>query len=515
MTRLLSILICILFISTACSTIEEADSNPKQESAHQDGIENEKEISLLFSFSPTSLDPHIESITVRAGITETLVKIDENLDIQPWLAESWEQIDDQTWVFKIRENITFHDGTALDGDAVKASFERAIDVSSAVQSLLKIESIEASGQEVTFKTTEPYPAFISELVHTSASVAQVNADDIENKPIGTGPFKVVSYSQDVEIEVERFAEYWDGPATISRAFFTFNSDANVRSLSLQSGDTEIAYHLSPEIVETLEETKDIRVESFPSLRVHFLLYNFQNAHLKDKNVRQALDALLNRRVIADQIMNGHATAANGPFNPSFSFGNKGTVPAFDPEYAKELLEDAGYKLNHEGKLEKDGETLSLKLATYQARPELPMIAQYLQGEASKIGIDIEIVNVENIDSFLYEQPEGWDLVTYSNLTAPRGDGGYFFNVAFLPDGSLNPGQIAISKLNGVIHELNQTSDQKKRIELQKQAVEIIQENVAHSYIVYPHVIVGINERVSNWIPGAEEYYMFTNTLDVN
>ncbi|MFN7249969.1 MAG: hypothetical protein ACK4M9_04170 [Anaerobacillus sp.] len=142
------------------------------------------------------------------------------------------------------------------------------------------------------------------------------------------------------------------------------------------------------------------------------------------------------------------------------------------------------------------------------------MAQYLQGEAGKIGIDIEILMIENVDSYLFEKQDEWDMVTYSNLTTPRGDGGYFFNVAYLPDGSLNPGQINLPELNSIIGTLNGTSDQQARNELKKQGVEIIQKEVPQSFVVYPHIVVGVNERVVNWKPGAEEYYLITKTLDV-
>ena len=512
------ILIAAMTLAIGCSSTKDTEVAEKKETetkANEEVTKAEpKSVTLLYSFPPTSLDPHTESITVRAGITETLVKIDGNLEIQPWLAESWEQLDKTSWKFKIKDGITFHDGTLVDGAAVKASFDRAIELSKALQTLLKVDKIEAEGQYVTFITTDEYPAFISELVHTNASVIQVNADNIEQAPIGTGPFKVVSYTQDVEIQLERFDEYWDGAAKLDKATVKFNSDGNVRALSLQSKDADIVYHIPTEAIGTIDQTDSLRVESIPSLRAHFILYNQNKPMIQDVKVRQAIDMIINRPVIAEQIMNGHATPANGPFNVNLPFASKENFTEFNPDKAKALLEEAGYQLNSTGKLEKDGDVLSLKIATYQGRPELPLMAQYLQGEAGKIGIDIEILMIENVDSYLFEKQDEWDMVTYSNLTTPRGDGGYFFNVAYLPDGSLNPGQINLPELNSIIGTLNGTSDQKVRNELKRQGVEIIQAHVPQSFIVYPHIVVGVNERVINWKPGAEEFYLITNTLDV-
>lgn len=106
------------------------------------------------------------------------------------------------------------------------------------------------------------------------------------------------------------------------------------------------------------------------------------------------------------------------------------------------------------------------------------------------------------------------MTTYSNLTAPRGDGGFFLNSAFVPGGSLNPTDMNSTTLHAVIAQLNATADPAKRVELTKKAVQTVKEEVLHSYAVYPNIIVGVNKRVTDWKPGADEYYIVTNNMDV-
>ncbi|MFC0558894.1 nickel ABC transporter substrate-binding protein [Halalkalibacter alkalisediminis] len=505
----------VLILMTGCNNQSEGSTPAMQEEGTTESSEIEdKSLTMLFSFASKTIDPHQDWMGVRAGIAETLVKIDEDLQIQPWLAESWEQNDEKTWTFNIQEGVTFHDGTPVDGEAVKASFERVMNVNDAIVTNLKIESMEANGQQITFITTEEYPAFLSELVHTNTSIIKADVENISEQPIATGPFQVVDFTAEAEIKLERYEDYWDGVANIDEVTIKFNSDGNVRALALQSGEADIAYHLPPEALDPIENSENLRVESISSLRVHFLLYNQAKPALQDVRVRKALDFLVNRPVTVSEIMNGHATAANGPFHPDFAFASEEEPESYDPEQAEVLLKEAGYEMNDDGKLEKEGEVLELTLATFQGRPELPLMAQYLQAEAASLGIEINIVTVENIDSYLWDQQEEWDLVTYSNLTAPRGDGGYFLNVAYLPEGSLNPGQIDIPELNEITKQLNVTADLKERVDLQKQAVAIIQDEVPQSFILYPHIIVGVNERVKNWSPGSEEYYLITNKMDV-
>ncbi|WP_179295463.1 nickel ABC transporter substrate-binding protein [Bacillus sp. FJAT-45350] len=508
----LFIMIAALFtVITGCNNAKETVN---KEVASETSESSKKSVTLLFSFASKTIDPHQDWMGVRAGIAETLVKIDEQLEIQPWLAESWKQADERTWIFTIRDGVTFHDGSSVDGEAVLASFERLIEVNDAIASSLKIESMEADGQEISFITSEEYPAFLSELVHINTAIIKADHENISEQPIATGPFQVVGFTTEAEINLERYEEYWDGAANLDEVTIKFNSDGNVRALALQSGEVDIAYHLPPEGLAPIENSVNLRVESVSSLRVHFLLYNAAKPELQDVNVRKALDLLVNRPIAVNEIMNGHATAANGPFYPEFPFASEEEPVNYDPTQAEALLNEAGYALNENGKLEKDGEILQLTLATYQGRPELPLMAQYFQAEAASLGIDLNIVTVENIDSYLWEQQDEWDIATYSILTAPRGDGGYFLNVSYLPEGSLNPGQITIPALNELTQQLNVTSDLNERISLQKQAVAIIQEEVPQSFILHPHIIVGVNERIKNWSPGSEEYYLITNKMNV-
>ncbi len=498
------LLIFVIVFSSACSS----SSTSSQEN------ENKKSVKLLFSFASKTLDPHQDWMGVRAGIAETLVKIDENLKIQPWLADSWEQVDSTTWKFHIREGVTFHDGTTLDAVAVKQSFERLLEVNEAMNSNLKISTITANAQDITFQTTEEYPAFLSELIHTNASIIKVDSENISEKPIGTGPFQVQSFTPESEIKLVSYAQYWDGKAKVDEATITFNSDGNVRALALQSGEADIVYHLPPETLKPIEDSKDLHVESIMSLRAHFLVYNSTNPQLQDVNVRKALDLLLDRTTVVNEIMNGHATEATGPFNPMFAFSSDTEVVKSNPVKAEELLNEAGYVKNASGILEKGGKALELTVATYQGRPELPLIAQYLQAKAANVGIKINIVTVENIDTFLWEKQDDWDIATYSNLTAPRGDGGFFLNSAYVPNGSLNPGQINVPELTDTILQLNTTSNIEERVDLEKEAVQLIQEHVLHSFVVHPHIIVGMSNQVKNWAPGSEEYYILTNKLEI-
>ncbi|GEM_PF-185196 len=483
--------------------------------------DKQKSLTIIHSLPVDTLDPHNGWIALRAGITETLVKLDENMKIVPWLASKWEARDELTWVFTLRDDVSFSDGTKLDAVAAKASFARGIADSKSLEAALKLASIEANGQELIFTTTEPHPAFPNELVHPTASLMSVAAEQAMGKdafnmaPVGTGAFKVTGFTPGKELNLVRNEQYWDEPAPISEVKFQFNSDANVRTLAFQSKQADIVYHLAPEALQAIGQDEQLEVQSVTSLRTHYFTYNPLSDQVQDLRVRQALDKLIDREAIVRDIMQGHALAASGPFSPKLPFGSVEEPQQLDQAGALALLESAGYMKGAGGKLEKNGKPLKLKLIAFNGiNPELPLMPLLVQSEAAKAGITIEIVSVEYPETYIKETSD-WDISTASYLTAPRGDSGSFLNSTYLPGGSYNSANIEVPGLEPIVKELNGIGDVEKRIKLTREAVETINEYRPHSYLIHPNILVGMNKRVTNWRPGAEEFYIVTNKLDVD
>ncbi len=185
--------------------------------------EGKKHINYLYNFSTNSLDPHVDSsyVPLRAGNTGPLVKLDEkNLTIAPWLAE-----DGIHWTIHLREGVTFHNGKEMDAKAVKASLERALQESVAIQNALKIDTIEADGFTPHITTKQPFPEFVSELVNPNVSIIDVSEEDIVNHPVGTGPFSLTSFEPGSKLELERYDQYWDGPSNLDSVTFSFHESS--------------------------------------------------------------------------------------------------------------------------------------------------------------------------------------------------------------------------------------------------------------------------------------------------
>lgn len=499
------LLTLFLVLLSACSAEESSNPTSGTESS------NNKELTFVSNFPSDTMDPHLNWTPLRAGMVETLVKINEDLTIEPWLAEEWKSEDGQTWTIKIRDNVTFQNGNKLDAEAVKASFERLMEVSEPMKTALKIQTMNAEGQTLTITTEVPLPQFPSELVHPNAAIIDVTEDNFEQNPVGTGPFSVDSFEAGTKVTLKGYDEYWDGTPNLNSVTLTFNEDANARTLALQSGDADIAFRPAIESLETLQGDKAINTDVAPSSRTHFLMYNTKTEELSDVKVRKALDAMLDRDAIVESIMANEATSAHGPFLPEFPFSPEYEQKTFNMDLAKQYLKEAGYEMVN-GEAVKDGKPLTLTVVTYSYRPELPLISELLQSNAKQLGIKIDIQVVENIDEYLMSNE--WDLATYSLNTAPRGDASYFLNSVYMPGGAMNFAKIEHKDLQNIINELNGTIAEDKRIELAKEAVEIIDEEYLHSSIVYPNIFAAYRDNVQNWVTNKSEFYMITKDLGV-
>lgn len=196
--------------------------------------------------------------------------------------------------------------------------------------------------------------------------------------------------------------------------------------------------------------------------------------------------------------------------------------SFAPDYpekksgmdaAKAYLKAAGYT-EANGVMQKNGEPLTFKLLTYSSRADLPLIAQVFQSDAGKLGINVKIQLIEKPEEYMAANRD-WDLATYSNLTAPRGDAGYYLNATFHPKGALNFSGADDDKLTSLIDELNATVGQEKRSVIAERIAMYVDEQAYNSFVLHPNTLVAYkSDKVKNWTTSRSEYYMLTNELDV-
>ena len=474
-----------------------------------------KELTLLYMFKTNNLDPHVDQyyISLAAGIAETLVKVDKDLSIKPWLLKNWDTKDSTHWTFTLKDNITFQDGTKLDAQMVKKNIEDVISKNPGIKKLLDIKSMKAEGQVLKITTNKENPSLPSEFVHPNTAIINMDAKNQNSDPIGTGAFKVEKFIPNSSIQLVKNSNYWGGDVKLDKVNFQFNEDANSRIQALQSGQADVIYRIPTESIGVLNKNTNVKVMSESSLRCDEIMYNQDNKILQNAEVRKGLDSLIDRKGIVNKIMDDNASATYGPYVKGTPFSINFTENPYGTKEALEHFKKAGLKIKDNKVYDKDGNPLKLKIVTYSNRPELPKIAQVIQSKAKELGIDMEISIVENIDQYLNDNDD-WDLAVYSIVTNPRGDASYFLNAAYKADSVSNHGHINNKELNSIIDKFNTCPNPKERTELAKDALRIVNDETYSSYILFSNLTAAFNSRVSNLTLSQYEYYILDKDVDV-
>src|SRR5690625_110483 len=273
---------------------------------------------------PPDMDPHFTaanaSRTVLHNIFATLVDVDENLNIVPELAHSWEVSEDgMTYIFYLRDGVTFHDGTPFNAEAAKFNFERMMDPeigSPRGQELSLVESVRVDDEfTLQLEMKAPYSALLSALASwtrlmVSPSAIEKYGDDFEQHLIGACPFRFVEHIRDDRLVLERYDNYFkEGLPYLDRIVYRPFTDVDARVLNLESGALHIIGTVPGKAVERLSNNPDITFSSIGGLGFRGFFANTQSADLGDKLRRQAVSACIDRQLIVDLVFPGAAKAS--------------------------------------------------------------------------------------------------------------------------------------------------------------------------------------------------------------
>ncbi|GAB4428865.1 MAG: ABC transporter substrate-binding protein [Anaerolineae bacterium] len=477
-------------------------------------------VTVALNFSPPSLDPTTGVVswnTLQLGLGETLARLNRNGMVEPWLAESWQQLNDLEWEIKLRPDVTFHDGKPVTAEAVKASLEYSIEKLPAAASLLKAETISATDPTtIQIKTTEPNPSLGSLLAHYNlvifdAELAKTQPEQFAAKPNMTGPFVAAAFQKDSSLILTRNPTYWGQPAQVEQVEVQFIVDANTRTNALLSGQVDMAYQIPPEAVETVQQAGKL-VKSISTGYQYFIILNVQLPQFAEKEVRQALSQAVDRTAISQQVLLGKAEPATGPISLIFPFALKEGY-GYDPAQANTLLDQAGWVKGEDGIRAKGDQRLAFTLLTYPQRPELAQIGVVLQAQLAEVGVAVELRSTDQINDAI-KAPD-FQAALYANNTAPTGDPGVFLNNWYSPKGSSNWVGYDNPEITGLLDQLNLTTDPTRRTELASEIQQLVLEDAPHIFLVVPQFNIGLGERLKNYEPFPSDYYIIDNQLQVS
>jgi peptide/nickel transport system substrate-binding protein len=465
------------------------------------------------SFADT-LEPteqYFSWVVSRYAVGETLVKFDENGDLEPCLAESWENSDDQlSWTFKIREGVTFSNGNEMTAEAVKSSLERTIELSNRTDEFFKATSIEVDGWNLTITTETPNSLVPGSLADPLWLIVDTSVDTSTfamEGPICTGPYKVESFSPTESCVVVRNDNYWGGEVPLDKVTFKCIDDQTTRSMALQTGEIDIAYNLKTENLTDFEGNDDITVDELKSLRSTYAFMN-QNGALGDITLRQALIRGLDKETYCETLLGGGATAGKAPVPPTLDYGfdELNDENTYDPEGAKQLLADGGYvDIDGDGFVETpEGEKLELNFVIYTSREELKTYAEAAQASLKEIGINLQLETV-SYETLLDRRDSGtYDLLIWNVLVANTGDPENYLRENWYSTSANNTAGYSNAKVDELLDELAAEFDTDKRKELIVEIQQEIMDDAATVFFGYETTYLFYNNKS---VTGVQMYPM--------
>lgn len=465
---------------------------------------------------PKSLDPAavtaVNDFRILMNVYDGLVRYkDGTLEVEPALAESWTISEDGTvYTFELRDDVTFHDGTAFDAEAVVFNFDRMLDEShpyhdtgpfplsfffSAVQDVEAVDS-----DTVKFTLDAPYAPFLSNLAYptgliVSPAAVAANGKDFGRSPVGTGPFMFAEWESNAKVVIARNEDYWGGAPSLEAVVFRPITDANTRVAEMLSGGIDVMVEIPPDSVSSFDGNGfALHEQAGPHL--WFLILNAKEGPFSDKRVRQAINYAIDKKALVDQILQGTAEVASGPTPPAFSWAYNDTLQPYpyDPEKAQALLKEAG----HEGA----DLTFYVTEGGSGMLDPVPMGAA-IQADLAKIGLNVTIETYE-WNTFLGKVNPGLegkaDMAEMAWMTNDPDTLPYLaLRTNAWPDaGGFNSGYYSNPEVDKLLEAARSATDQAERAALYKQMQEIVYEDAPWAFIANWKQNAATSDRVSGF-----------------
>ena len=301
------------------------------------------------TFNPENEEPNVNPhfkyagwAAMRYGVGETLFRYSNKMQIEPWLATSYELLDPLTWKLTLREGIAFSNGRPMTGAAVKACLEHLVKVHDRAQGDLMIDSILAEGQTVTIKTKRPNPTLLNYLSDPYGIIFDMEAGITDDGiVVGTGPYKVTKLVSGETIELVRNEKYWNGTPGFDQVKVLTISDGDTLTMALQSGEIDGAYGM-PYASYPLFQKGGYTFTSTPTSRTFFAHMNFKSPIVQDPAVRKAIAMGVDKERFVRDLLNGNGYVAKGAFPSTFAFGGDSVkAKPYNPDLARATLDAAG------------------------------------------------------------------------------------------------------------------------------------------------------------------------------
>ncbi|MEK4554946.1 MULTISPECIES: glutathione ABC transporter substrate-binding protein [Jeotgalicoccus] len=526
--------IAFLTVMAACSS----DENVEEEAAGDDAAESENtgDLTIGTMADVVSLDLHgsndSASSQVRTNIYERLLDQDVNMELQPGLATEYEQVDETTWNFKLREGTTFHNGEDFTAEDVVATFDRVRDEALASPVLFLFEMIEeievVNDYEINIHTSIPFAPLASHLAHSTAGImpkelidsdyqAALDAAGVDmtleeyyeardsggeeydsvkeqisehvgtvigSEPNGTNHLKYVSRSAGDTVELEKFEDFQGGDRYFENVTFKVIPESGARMAELETGGVQIATDVDSSSIERIENGADTALTVKDSVRMSYLGFNINKEPFDDIKVRQAISYAIDREEIVAGVYDDMGIPAKGPLAPGvWGYSEDLEGQEYNIEKAKELLAETDMA---------DGFDTTIWVNDDQ---QIIDTAVYIQNELAELNINVEIEQFE-WGAYLETLANGNHEMFILGWTTVTGDADYGLYALFH---SKNQGAAGnrVFYDNPEVDELLDAGraevDDEARQQIYTDIEEILVEESPSSYLFHVQFAVGYNE----------------------
>ena len=466
----------------------------------------------------TTLDPHkpglLNDQNAHHGLFDGLVRMNEAMEPQPALAESWQVIDPQTYVFKLRTGVKFHNGREMTAEDVKFSLDRVADPATTSRwasfSLPQYDHTEVvDPTTIKLVNKNPFAPQIDGLAKVMI-VAKENVAEIGTQPIGTGAFQFGEYVQDDHLTIKRFADYWDKDHVyLDQVVLKTIKDATAVVQALKTGGVDSVWQLStPHADEVAKDPNLALYHGQKNAVVQMLMVDNNQPPFNDVRVRQALSYATDRKAINEVAFYGqfltHEYDVPLP-EDNWAFNKNLMKAEYDLTKAKQLFDAAGVS---------SGTTLTFQ-AISTANPEWVTTGEIIQQSLSKIGLK---VNIDKVDLaawaavFAPPQDKQWAARVITNGNVGYSDP-FFFLVTLQSKSSTNYNHYKNDQVDDLLARAQTTLDRDQRMSLYAQAQELIAKEVPCPFPYTQVGLYGVTKALkgfyaeADWVPHYENAWL--------
>jgi len=459
-----------------------------------------------------TLDPRLANDTTARRVIEQvydgLLELDAQLRPRPALAESWTQASPTSWVFKLRRNVRFHDGTPLTAADVVFTYTTILDpaLRAPLRGLyLPITRVEAVDNEtVRFTLSAPYAPLLkyADMAIVSRAAVERLGAEYASRPVGTGAYKFVSWQRNSRIVLEANPDSWRGRPKLNQVIFNIIPDNTTRAAALESGDVDLIHSpLSPQDVARLRGSPRVTITQMTGLGITYLNMNMMDPIVRDVRIRRAIAHLIPQTTIVRQIYREMDRPATSVLLPAWSgvFTDEIVQPGHDIARAKALLAEAGWTdSNRDGVLDKDGQRLALTIRTHSEDPNRIQVVELLISILRSSGIEAraEITEFPALVGALLAGNYQVVLVGWLGLVDP--DRGMFNQ--FHSKGTQNWEKYNNPRVDALLDEGRQKADPTERARIYRDVARVIATDLPYYVLTYQGYIVGVNRRVQGFVP---------------